>query len=308
MPPSGTAAALRQPYAFLAVQAFAGLFVFIVSTGWIWLSSDAKWPKWLVYILPKMLANMLGGLLFLLAIVLLMVHQQRERHRIACFRPMAGMLAAFLLFYLTLSQLWRVAGTALGSIVLSGHDAWTALYSCFYSLVMAAIATALPLWLILRYARARSPRLAPEESAPVAAWQVGLAVALCFSALYFKLIGTVLTALPSIDTQPSDWLFAFVSSLLPFCITWVAVRAGLPVTVSRFAAGRILLTATVLVLLWTTTGLLGMLLASFALVGDGRESPSDALVLLLILLWQVSSWPLSRWSLRWCYRRDVHER
>lgn len=306
MPAGQAAPAVRQPVAFMLVQLITALAVFVATTSWLWLRTDIAFQDMVVRALPRMVGTFLGGLVFVLALTLLLAHQQRERYRIACFRPMVGLLIVFALLSVVLGQVWRVAGSALGGYVfpmlqaLGDYRLWAALYSLLYSLV-GALSCGLALWGGLRFARGRSAHLAADQASPVPAWQVACAIALWVFALYLKVAGTVLLGLPAIYVQPVDWLTLFFSGAPAFVIVWTAIQTRLPPQVARFSAGKVLLTAMAIVLLWCLAGLLGMMLTTLVLYRDGTEPPSDALVLLLLLAWQVSAWPLARWCLRWCY-------
>jgi hypothetical protein len=302
--PLQTAPALRQPMAFMLVQLISAVVVFGVTTGWIWLRADVAARDWFTPALPRMVGTFLGGLVFALAVAVGLVHRQRERYRIACFRPSLELLVVFALLSVLFGQAWRLAGTGLGAHIyvwlqtLEWYALWAALYSCMYSLVGAACACGLPLWVVLRFARERSLTLTADEPAPVPAWQVAFAIALWAFALYLKLAGTVLLGLPAIYVQPVDWLYLFISGLPAFGVIWMAIQTRLPREVARFSAGRVLLTGGLLALLWSA---MGVALVFLVPLGVDNKSSSDALLLLLLLLWQASAWPLARWSLRWCF-------
>jgi hypothetical protein len=288
----------------MLVQLITALAVFVVTTGWLWLRTDEPYfQDKIVQALPRMVGSFLGGLVFVLALTFWLVHQQRERYRISCFRPMPGLLIVFVLLSVLLGQAWRVAGTTLGSYAfprlqtLDGYSLWAVCYSLLYSVVGAALACGLPLWAVLRFSRTCSEHLTAGEATPVPAWQIACAVALCVFALYLKVAGMLLVALPATDVAAEDWLYVFFGGLPLFAVSWAAVQTRLPQEVSRFAASRVILTSVVILALWG-----GLVIASMVSVrAFARSEPSDALMLILYLLLQVAFWPLARWSLCWCY-------
>jgi hypothetical protein len=305
IPDGHCAVALRQPLTFTLVQFITALTVFVVTTGWLWLHTDQLFLQdRIVQALPRMVGSFLGGLVFVLALTFWLVHQQRERYRIACFRPMPGLLITFALLSVLLGQAWSVVGTALRGYVfpilqtLEGYSLWAACYSLLYSLVGAALSCGVPLWMVLRFSRSRSELLAAGEMCPVPVWHVACAVALLVFALYLKVVGMLLLALSATDVAAEDWLYVFFAGLPLFAVCWAAVQTRLQQEVSHFAAGRVILTSVVVVALWV--GLLVVSVVGISAFSRGEE-PSDALTLLLYLLLQAAIWPLSRWSLRWCY-------
>ncbi|KJJ98717.1 hypothetical protein UB43_18845 [Pseudomonas sp. 21] len=302
--------AVRQPATFMLVQLVTALVVFVVTTGWLWLQTESVFQDRIVQALPQLAGSFIGGLVFVLALTFWLVHQQRERYRIACFRPFLGLLIVFALLHILLGQAWRASGAVLGAHVfpllqqLQGYSLWAALYACLYSVTGAILSCGFPLWAVLRFARDRSLRLTADEPAPVGGRQIACAIALWVFAFYLKVAGALLVALPATDVGPDDWLYVFIFGLPLFAITWAAVQFRLPRDVARFMADRVLLTSAIIFLLW-----LGLVIASVMGVRlFGRGEPSDALVMLLYVLLMAAFWPLSRWSLRWCYPGVAHDR
>jgi len=307
MPVGQAALAVRQPATFLMVQLVTALAVFVVTTAWLWLQTDFAFQDRVVQALPRMTGSFLGGLVFVLALTFWLVHQQRERYRIACFRPMLGLLIAFALLHILMGQVWRASGTLLGAYVFpllqeyQGYRLWAALYSCCYSVIGALLSCGLPLWVVLRFARARSLHLTADEPTPVGAWQVACAIALWVLAFYLKVAGTLLLMLPTPDTGPADWFYVFVIGLPLLAIVWAAAQYRLPREIAHFRANRVLLCATAILLSWLVVT--GASVIGVRLFGEGE--PSDALMVLLCVLLLAAFWPLTRWSLRWCFSSEL---
>lgn len=312
-PPGPSTPASYQPFQFIAAMAVAATLVFIGSNAWQWFSDMGSYRERFAYLLPMMLTNWLAGLLFHSAAILLLVHHQRERHAIACFRPMGGLLPAFAALYLVAAL---IAGAAISWISLpfyewaleqDGRDFWMWSYNHLTSLLGLLLGCLLPLWLMLRLARSRSELLAVGQPASLPGWQVALGVALCFISIAWKLLGILSYSLSYsyMGSDGTQTLIMFASCTVPFAIVMAAVQTHLPARVSRFSAGRVLAASLVLLALWAVAIVLGAILTALAVY----NSPSfDSLPLYLLppaALLLALLWPLARWCTGWFFAEQL---
>ncbi|MBB4866467.1 hypothetical protein HNP46_005372 [Pseudomonas nitritireducens] len=303
----------NQPWLFVVALLVAAALVFFGSNVVQWIADLGNFRERLPQYLPTMLANWVGGLAFYAAAVLLLVHHQRERHGIARFQPQTALLVGFGVSYAVATV---VVGTLMSYLSVSlyqwifsqeGRTLWMVLYGQASALISLVLACLLPLWLILHLARSRSSLLAPGQPVALPSWQVALGVALCFTALIYKLLAAISYSALYLFSGADGWqaLLLLSSCVLPFAIVMAAVQTRLPPQVSRFAAGRVLGAALALLLLWGGAILLVSVLVAFAAYGS-RYSDSLPLyllppaILLLALLW-----PLARWCTGWFFAEQL---
>lgn len=307
--PAQPSAATHQPYLFIAALAVASALVFIVNIGWQLMSELASHRERVLDYLPMMTANWAGGMLLYSAAVLLLVHQQRERYGIARFEPQAILLAAYAGLYLLVSL---GVGTAIAYFSLpfyewameqEGRSFWMVLHSLTVSLLSWALGCILPLWCVLRAARQRSELASPARAAPVEGWQVAVGIALCFSGLLHKTLAMVAKGAMYLYLSGDAWQSIGVlgSCLLPFVIVMAAVQTRLPSQVSRFAAGRVLACALVLLALWGVAIILVSLVVAFAAYSSLNSNSLPLYLLPPAILLLALLWPLARWCTGWFF-------
>ncbi|WP_240201701.1 hypothetical protein [Pseudomonas sp. PDNC002] len=310
---SAPASAGNQPFLFVAAMVAAAALLFFGSNGVQWITDLGGFRERLVQYLPAMIANWVGGLSLYAAAVLLLVHAQRERHGIAQFNPQAGLLAGFALLYL-FGTLIVSTGVAFLSqsfyswaFEQSARSFWIALHGQLSTLLTLVLGCLLPLWLVLRYARARWERLAPGQTLVLPSWHIALGVALCFTAVIYKLFsalsyGALYLYLGDGSLQS---VFLLTSCVLPFLIVMAAVHTRLPAQVSRFAAGRVLAAAVALVALWTVLVLLVALLVAFAAYSSLSSSSLPVYLLPPAVIVLALLWPLARWCTGWFFAEQL---
>lgn len=312
-PASAAPSTAGQPLQFVAAMIVAAAVVFLGSNAVQWIGDLGNYRERLPQYLPMLLGNWLGGLAFYAAAVLLLVHDQRERHGIARFQPMAGLLVGFGVAYLVATV---VVSTVVSYLSVSFYQwafeqdtrtLWMALYGQATSLISLVLGCLLPLWLALHLARSRSERLAPGQVLVLPSWHLSLGVALCFSALIYKALAVLSYAALYLYSGADGWQSVLLLSgcLLPFAIVMTAVHTRLPPQVTRFAAGRVLACALVLLVMWAVAIVLVSVLVAFAAYSslNARSLPLYLLppaILLLALLW-----PLARWCTGWCFAEQL---
>lgn len=264
--------------------------------------------------LPMMFANWLGGLVFYAAAVLLLVHDQRERHGIVRFQPVAGLLVGFGVVYLIATTLVSSAVSYLSvpfyrwAFEQDAQTLWMVLYDHASSLITLILGCLLPLWLVLHLARSRSERVAPGYVIALRAWQVALGVALCFTALTYRLIGSLSYGAMYLYSGVDSWASVFLllaSCALPFTIVMAAVRMRLPAWVLHFAAGRVLAASLVLALLWAVAILPVAILVINAIFGSPYSSSPPLYLLPSAILLLALLWPLARWCSGWFFAEQM---
>ncbi|WP_448683661.1 hypothetical protein [Pseudomonas nicosulfuronedens] len=302
-----------QPLQFVAVMIVAAAVVFFGSNAVQWIADLGNFRERLPQYLPTMLGNWLGGLLFYVAAVLLLVHDQRERHGIARFQPMAGLLVGFGVAYLIATM---VVSTVVSYLSVSFYQwafeqdtrtLWMVLYGQANSLINLALGCLLPLWLVLYLARSRSERAASGQPLGLPSWQVALGVALCFSALVYKVLAALGYAALYLSSGMDGWQSVLMLSgcVLPFAIVMTAVRTRLPSQVSRFAAGRVLACALVLLAMWAMAIVLVSILVAFAAYSSLNSSSLPLYLLPPAILLLALLWPLARWCTGWFFAEQL---
>lgn len=308
-PATVATSARQQPLQFVAAMIVAAAAAFFGSNAMQWIFDLGSFRERLLQYLPTMLANWLGGLLFYAAAVLLLVHYQRERHGIARFQPLAGLLVGFAVAYLVATL---VVSTAVSYLSMSFYQwafeqgsrtLWMVLYGQVNSLINLALGCLLPLWLTLYLARSRSERLAPGQAIALPSWQVALGVALCFTALTYKLLVALSYGVLYLYSGADGWQSVFMLSgcVLPFAIVMAAVQTRLPAQVSRFAAGRVLACALVLLALWALAIVLVSVLVAYAAYSSLNSSSLPLYLLAPAVLLLALLWPLARWCAGWLF-------
>ncbi|OBY93472.1 hypothetical protein A6723_002935 [Pseudomonas sp. AU11447] len=303
----------REPLQFVAAMIVAAAVVFFGSNAVQWILNLGSYRERLPQYLPTMLANWLGGLVFYAAAVLLLVHYQRERHGIARFQPLAGLLVGFGVAYLIATM---VVSTAVSYLSVSFYQwafeqgsrtLWIALYGQVNSLINLVLGCLLPLWLVLHLARSRCEPMAPGQAAALPSWHVALAVALCFTAVIYKLVTALGYGVLYLYSGADGWqsVFMLSSCVLPFVIVMTAVRTRLPARLSRFAAGRVLACALVLLALWMVAIVLASVLVAFAAYSSLNSSNLPLYLLPPAILLLALLWPLARWCTGWFFAEQM---
>lgn len=303
----------REPLQFVAAMIVAATVVFFGSNAVQWILNLGSYRERLPQYLPTMLANWLGGLAFYAAAVLLLVHYQRERHGIARFQPLAGLLVGFGVAYLIATM---VVSTAVSYLSVSFYQwafeqgsrtLWMALYGQVNSLINLALGCLLPLWLVLHLARSRCEPMAPGQAVALPSWHVALAVALCFTAVIYKLFTALGYGALYLYSGADGWqsVFMLSSCVLPFVIVMTAVRTRLPARLSRFAAGRVLACALVLLALWVIAIVLASVLVAFAAYSSLNSSSLPLYLLPPAILLLALLWPLARWCTGWFFAEQM---
>lgn len=315
-PSSASVEANNQPLQFVAAMIVAATVVFFGSNAVQWIADLGSFRERLPQYLPTMLANWLGGLLFYAAAVLLLVHYQRERHGIARFQPLAGLLVGFGVAYLIATMLVSTLVSYLSfsfyqwAFEQGSRTLWMVLYGQVNSLINLTLGCLLPLWLALHLARSRSERLAPGQSLALSSRQVALGVALCFSALIYKMLAALSYGALYLYSSADGWQSVFMLSgcVLPFVIVMAAVQTRLPAQVSRFAAGRVLGCALALLVLWAVVAVAVAVLVVFAAYSSLNSSNLPLYLLPPAILLLALLWPLARWCTGWFFAEQLHER
>ncbi|MFJ3051136.1 hypothetical protein [Pseudomonas nitroreducens] len=312
-PIAAVASVGREPLQFVAAMIVAAAVVFFGSNAVQWILNLGSYRERLPQYLPTMLANWLGGLVFYAAAVLLLVHYQRERHGIARFQPLAGLLVGFGVAYLIATL---AVSTAVSYLSVSFYQwafeqgsrtLWMVLYGQVNSLVNLTLGCLLPLWLVLHLARSRCEPMAPGQAVALPAWQVALAVALCFTALTYKLLAALSFGALYLYSGAGGWqsVFLLTSCVVPFAIVMIAVQTRLPAQVSRFAAGRVLACALVLLALWAVALVLVAILVAFAAYSSLNSSSLPLYLLPPAILLLALLWPLARWCTGWFFAEQL---
>ncbi len=307
-PPAG-----REPLLFVAAMIVAAAVVFFGSNAVQWIGDLGNYRERLPQYLPTMLANWLGGLVFYAAAVLLLVHYQRERHAVARFQPLAGLLAGFGVAYLIATM---VVSTAVSYLSVSFYQwafeqgsrtLWIVLYGQVNSLINLFLGCLLPLWLVLHLARSRSEPMAPGQAVALPSWHVALAVALCFSAVIYKLSAALGYGVLYLYSGADGWqsVLMLSSCVLPFAIVMLAVRTRLPPQLTRFAAGRVLACALVLLAIWVVVAVLFSILVAFAAYGSLNSSRLPLYLLPPAILLLALLWPLAYWCSGWFFAEQL---
>jgi MFS family permease len=299
-----------QPLQFVAAMIVAAAVAFIGGNAVQWIGNLGNYRERLPQYLPMLLGNWLGGLVFYAAAVLLLVHYQRERHGIARFQPMAGLLVGFGVAYLIATV---VVSTVVSYLSVSFYQwafeqdtrtLWMALYGQVTSLISLVLGCLLPLWLALYLARSRSERLAPGQVLVLPSWHLSLGVALCFSALIYKVSAVLSYAVLYLYVGADSWLL-LSGCLLPFAIVMAAVHTRLPPQVTRFAAGRVLACALLLLVLWVVVVALVSVLVAFAAYSSLNASSLPLYLLPPAILLLALLWPLARWCTGWFFAEQL---
>ncbi|MBD9577502.1 hypothetical protein IB260_19425 [Pseudomonas sp. PDM23] len=311
--PAAVPADGNQPWQFVAAMMVAAAVVFFGSNAVQWIGDLGSYRERLPQYLPTMLANWLGGLVFYAAAVLLLVHHLRERHGIARFQPLAGLLVGFGVAYLIATM---VVSTGVSYLSLSFYqwafeqgtrNLWMVLYGQANSLVSLVLGCLLPLWVVLSLARSRSERLLPGETFLLSSWQVALGVSLCFSALVYKALAALSYGALYLYSGADGWqsMFLLAGGALPFAIVMTSVQASLPSQVSRFAAGRVLACALVLLVMWTIAIVLVSILLVFAAYNSLNANSLPLYLLPPVVLLLALLWPLARWCSGWFFAEQL---
>jgi hypothetical protein len=311
--PAAVPVAGNQPWQFVAAMVVAAAVVFFGSNAVQWIGDLGSYRERLPQYLPTMLANWLGGLVFYAAAVLLLVHYLRERHGIARFQPMAGLLVGFGVAYLIATM---VVSTVVSYLSVSFYQwafeqdtrtLWMVLYGQANSLLTLFLGCLLPLWVVLSLAHSRSERLAPGETFALPSWQVALGVALCFSALVYKALAALSYGALYLYSGSDGWQSVFLLSgcALPFAIVMAAVHTRLPAQVTRFAAGRVLACALVLLVMWAVVIALVSILVAFAAYNSLNASSLPLYLLPPAVLLLALLWPLARWCTGWFFAEQL---
>ncbi|MDN6855437.1 hypothetical protein QO207_02455 [Pseudomonas sp. CAN2814] len=312
-PTANVTPAGNQPFLFVIAMLVAAALVFFGSNAVQWIADLGGYRNRLVQYLPTMLVNWVGGLMFYAAAVLLLAHYQRERHAIARFQPQTLLLVGFGIFYViatvVVSTLVSYFSVSLYQWIFTqeGRTLWMVLYGQLTSLINLGLGCLLPLWLVLHLARSRSELLAPGQPVALPSWQVALGVALCFTALVYKVLAALSYSALYLYSGGDGWqsVFLLTGCVVPFAVVMAAVQTRLPAQVSRFGAGRVLGAALALILVWAVAIVLVSVLVAFAAYSS-RYSDSLPLyllppaVLLLALLW-----PLARWVTGWFFTEQL---
>ncbi|MFV3367232.1 hypothetical protein ACNFH5_03530 [Pseudomonas sp. NY15435] len=312
-PIAATASVGREPLQFVAAMIVAAAVVFFGSNAVQWIFDLGSFRERLPQYLPTMLANWLAGLVFYAAAVLLLVHHQRERHGIARFKPLAGLLVGFGVAYLIATMVVSTAVSYLSvffyqwAFEQESRALWIALYAQVNSLVNLMLGCLLPLWLVLHLARSRSEPTASGRAVPLPSWQVALAVALCFTALIYKLFAALSYGVLYLYSGADGWqsVFLLTSCVLPFAIVMAAVQRRLPAQVSRFAAGRVLACSLVLLAMWLVAIVLVSVLIAFAAYSSLNSSSLPLYLLPPAILLLALLWPLARWCTGWFFAEQL---
>lgn len=313
VPAAVATSAGKQPLQFVAAMIVAAALVFFGSNAVQWIGDLGNYRERLPQYLPTMLANWLGGLILYSAAVLLLVHDQRERHGVVRFQPLAGLLAGFGVAYLLTTL---VVSTALSYLSVSFYQwafeqdtrtLWMVLYGQANSLINLTLGCLLPLWIVLHFASSRSERLAPGQAFALPSWQVALGVALCFTALTYKALTALSYAALYLYSGADSWqsVFLLSSCALPFAIVMAAVQTRLPPQVSRFAAGRVLACALVLLVMWAVAILLVSALLALAAYNSLNSSSLPFYLLPPAILLLALLWPLARWCTGWFFAEQL---
>ncbi|MGB4072159.1 hypothetical protein [Pseudomonas sp.] len=303
------AAASTLPYAFMGLAVLVSLVGLLVNLVSVWLQPDAQMLDSYLEYLPRILTSRLEYTLLAAAAVLLLSRSYLERHAIAGFtRPPRQLLVGYFVMALVLSLGVRFIAGPLLSHLLSWAYEWfesaalaQVLVSEPINLLLFAFDTLLPLWLCLHLLRNSS---VPGNASRVSRQEPALAFALCFAALYLKLLGLA-GLLPGylLSSYGDDWGYRLLelSGLLYAALVFAAARSGLPTQLARHNPGRLFLASLLCLLLW----LLALALVAVALllyVLSGSELFHEALLGLLGLGLLALLWPLTRLSLRWVYK------
>lgn len=312
-PSSTLKPAVNQPFYFIAAMVVISALLFLGSNAWRWINDMDGYSERMADYLPMMIANWLGGLLLYAAALLLLVHHQRERHGIAQFRPLAGVLAGFAGLYLLCALLVGLAISYLSlpfyqwALEQDARTFWMVLYGQFTGGLNLLLVCLLPLWLVLRLARPRSERLAAGQVEALPSWQVALGVALCFVALAYEVLGWLNYAVPFLYSGAFRWQSVFLlgGCAVPFAIVMAAVQTRLPAQVSRFAAGRVLGAAVVLLALWAVAILLVSILIAVAAYSSLNSSSLPFYLIPPAVLLVVLLWPLARWCTGWFFAEQL---
>ncbi|WP_447755281.1 hypothetical protein [Pseudomonas nicosulfuronedens] len=310
VPAAVATSAGNQPLQFVAAMIVAAAVAFIAGNAVQWIGDLGNYRERLPQYLPMLLGNWLGGLIFYAAAVLLLVHYQRERHGIARFQPMAGLLVGFGVAYLITTM---VVSTAVSYLSVSffqwafeqdTRTFWMALYGQVTSLISLVLGCLLPLWMALYLAQSRSERLAPGQVLALPSWHLSLGVALCFSALIYKVSAVLTYAMLYLYVGADSWL-VLSGCLLPFAIVMAAVQTRLPAQVSRFAAGRVLGASLALFALWAVAILLVSVLLALAAYNSLNSSSLPLYLLPPAILLLALLWPLARWCTGWFFAEQL---
>ncbi|MBD9679945.1 hypothetical protein IB274_24780 [Pseudomonas sp. PDM18] len=305
--------ASNQPLQFVAAMIVAAAVAFFGSNAVQWIGDLGSYRERLPQYLPTMLANWLGGLVFYAAAVLLMVHHLRERHGIARFQPLAGLLVGFGVAYLIATMVVSTVASYLSvsfyqwAFEQDARTLWMVLYGQANSLINLVLGCLLPLWGVLSLARSRSQQLAPGETFALPSWQVSLGVALCFSALIYKALAALSYGVLYLYSGADGWqsVFLLAGGVLPFAIVMAAVHTRLPAQVVRFAAGRVLGCALVLLVLWVVAIALVSILVAFAAYSSLNSSSLPLYLLPPAILLLALLWPLARWCTGWFFAEEL---
>lgn len=301
-----TAAASALPYAFMGVAVLVSLVGLLVNLASVWLQPDAQMLDSYLEYLPRILISRLEYTLLSAAAVLLLSRSYLERHAIAGFtRPPLQLLAGYFVMALVLSLGVRFIGGPLLSHLLSWAYEWlesAALAQLLVSepinLLLFAFDTLLPLWLCLHLLRNSS---VPGNASRVSRQEPALAFALCFAALYLKILGLLPGYL--LSSYGDEWGYRLLelSGLLYAALVFAAAWSGLPAQLARHNPGRLFLASLLCLLLWLLV--LALVAAALLLyVLSGSELFHEALLGLLGLGLLALLWPLTRLSLRWVYK------
>jgi hypothetical protein len=304
--------ATNQPFHFVAAMVVAAATIFFGSNAVQLMGVMSSMGDQLLELLPFRLSSWAGGMLVPAAAVLLLVQHQRERQGVARFRPQAGLLVGFVGLYLLCSLIVSIIiAYASQSYIQWAEQSitgnfWMLAYGQVSGLTSLLLGCLLPLWLLLRRAGRRSDLLKPGQSLTLPSWQVALGVALCFIALAYKLVSTLSYSSRWGYVGATGWVpvFLLVGCVPPFGIVFTAVRQCLPASVTRFAAGRVLACALLLLVMWVVAVVLVSVLVAFAYSSPNSSSLPlyllpPALLLLALL------WPLARWCTGWFFAEQL---
>jgi len=295
--------AIYQPYLVVVALLVMGGCSLGISSLWSW--HNGQTLAQLLRSTPFIASDWLGRLLFNAAIIVLFMQCERQRLRIASFRPLAGIVLGFVaLLTLCMGLLGELASPVLGDIqrwlvVQASLRFW--LYFPFLiagSMGVLALICLVPLWLALRLARPYCERLADGRRVSLGSWHVALGVALGAGAILHVpvklLAGILVPAIAGRWAQP----LGFGACVLCCLVVLLAVRRKMPPCVTGIPVGRVLCASMLILFTWLlylfAAAIAGFLLLFSQSLVQARTSLGWPLLALfgaavaLLLLWWVA--------------------
>ncbi|GLU36305.1 MULTISPECIES: hypothetical protein [Pseudomonas] len=297
--------AVYQPYLLVVALLTLGVCSLGASSLWSW--HNGQTLAQLLRSTPFIASDWLGRLLFNAAIIVLFMQRERERLRIASFRPLAGIVLGFVAL-LTLCM-WLLG--ELASPVLSDIQRWLVvqaslrfwLYFPFLiagSMGVLVLMCLVPLWLALRLARPYCERLADARTVSLDSWHLALGVALGVGAILHVpvklLVGVLIPDIVGRWAQP----LGFGVCVLCCLVVLLAARSKLPPRVTNIPVGRVLCASMLILFTWLLY-LFSAVIAGFLLLFSQSLAPVraslgwpllalfGAAVALLLLWWGAGS-------------------